>query len=95
MEQPVVYWSPSIAPGGFCEYQGDLFPEWKGNLFVAALAEKSVRRLVMKNGKVKSQETMFTELDQRIREVRTGPDGYLYLLTDSDEGKMLRVSPAN
>jgi len=95
MEQPVIYWSPSIAPGGFCEYQGDLLPEWKGNLFVAALAEKSVRRLVMKNGKVKSQETMFTELDQRIREVRTGPDGYLYLLTDSDEGKMLRVSPAN
>jgi glucose/arabinose dehydrogenase len=95
MEQPVTYWSPSIAPGGFCEYQGDLFPEWKGNLFVAALAEKSVRRLVMENGKVKSQETMFSELDQGIREVRAGPHGYLYLLTDSDEGKMLRVSPAN
>ena len=95
MEQPVTYWSPSIAPGGFCEYQGDLFPEWKGNLFVAALAEKSVRRLVMENGKVKSQETMFTELDQRIREVRAGPNGYLYLLTDSDEGKMLRVSATN
>jgi len=95
MEQPVTYWSPSIAPGGFCEYQGDLFPEWKGNLFVAALAEKSVRRLVMENGKVKSQETMFTELDRRIREVRAGPDGYLYLLTDSDEGKILRISPAN
>ena len=95
MEQPVTYWSPSIAPGGFCEYQGDLFPQWRGNLFVAALAEKSVRRLVMDHGEVKSQETMFTELDQRIREVRTGPDGYLYLLTDSDEGKMLRISPAN
>jgi len=95
MEQPVIYWSPSIAPGGFCEYQGDLFPEWKGNLFVAALAEKSVRRLAMENGKVKSQETMFTELDQRIREVRAGPNGYLYLLTDSDEGKMLRVSATN
>ena len=95
MEQPVVYWTPSIAPSGFCEYQGDLFPEWQGNLFVAALAEKSVRRLVMENGKVKSQETMFTELDQRIREVRAGPDGYLYLLIDSDEGKMLRISPAN
>lgn len=95
MEQPVTYWSPSIAPGGFCEYQGTLFPEWQGNLFVAALAEKSVRRLVMKNGKVKSQETMFTELEQRIREVRAGPDGYLYLLTDSDEGKMLQISPAN
>jgi glucose/arabinose dehydrogenase len=95
MEQPVTYWSPSIAPGGFCEYQGDLFPEWMGNLFVAALAEKSVRRLAMENGKVKSQETMFTELNQRIREVRVGPNGYLYLLTDSDEGKMLRVSATN
>ena len=51
--------------------------------------------LVMKNGQVQSQETMFTELDQRIREVRAGPDGYLYLLTDSDEGKILRISPAN
>ena len=95
MEQPVAYWTPSIAPSGFCEYQGDLFPQWQGNLFVAALAEKSVRRLVMENGKVKSQETMFTELDQRIREVRAGPDGYLYLLTDSDEGKILRISPEN
>lgn len=95
MEQPVAYWTPSIAPSGFCEYQGELFPQWQGNLFVAALAEKSVRRLVMENGKVKSQETMFTELDQRIREVRVGPDGYLYLLTDSDEGKILRISPAN
>lgn len=95
MEQPVAYWTPSIAPSGFCEYQGDLFPQWQGNLFVAALAEKSVRRLVMENGKVKTQEIMFTELDQRIREVRAGPDGYLYLLTDSDEGKILRISPAN
>jgi glucose/arabinose dehydrogenase len=95
MEQPVTYWVPSIAPSGFCEYTGHVFPDWQGNLFVAALAEKSVRRLVMKDGKVQSQETMFTELDQRIREVRAGPDGYLYLLTDSDEGKMLRVSPAN
>lgn len=94
MEQPVTYWVPSIAPSGFCEYLGDVFPEWKGNLFVAALVEKSVRRLVMKDGRVQSQEIMFTELDQRIREVRAGPDGYLYLLTDSDEGKILRVSPA-
>jgi glucose/arabinose dehydrogenase len=95
MEQPVIYWVPSIAPSGFCEYTGDVFPQWQGNLFVAALAEKSVRRLVMKDGRVESQETMFTELEQRIREVRAGPDGYLYLLTDSDKGKILRVSPAN
>jgi glucose/arabinose dehydrogenase len=93
MEQPVTYWVPSIAPGGFCEYQGDVFPAWQGNLFVAALAEKSVRRLVMKGGQVESQEIMFTELKQRIREVAVGPDGYLYLLTDSDTGQVLRVKP--
>ena len=95
MEQPVLHWTPSIAPAGFCEYTGHAFPDWQGNLFVAALAEKSVRRLVMKNGQVQSQETMFTELEQRIREVRVGPDGYLYLLTDSDEGQVLRVLPAD
>lgn len=95
MEQPVTYWAPSIAPAGFCEYLGNAFEEWRGNLFVAALAEKSVRRLVMEDGRVKSQETMFTELDQRIREVRAGPDGFLYLLTDSDEGQVLRVAPAD
>jgi glucose/arabinose dehydrogenase len=95
MEQPVTYWVPSIAPGGFCEYQGNVFPQWRGNLFVATLAEKSVRRLEMDNGMVKSQEIMFTELEQRIREVQAGPDGYLYLLTDSKDGQILRVSPAN
>ena len=95
MEQPVVYWVPSIAPAGFCEYLGEAFPLWQGNLFVAALAERSVRRLVMKDGEVQSQEIMFTELKQRIREVRAGPDGYLYLLTDSDDGQMLRVSPVD
>ena len=93
MEQPIVYWVPSIAPGGFCEYQGEAFPAWRGNLFVAALAERSVRRLVMKDGAVESQEVLFTELGERIREVRAGPDGYLYLLTDSAEGQVLRVSP--
>jgi glucose/arabinose dehydrogenase len=93
MEQPVTYWVPSIAPSGFCEYLGAEFPQWQGNLFVAALAERSVRRLVMENGRVLSQETMFTELKQRIREVRSGPDGYLYLLTDSEDGAVLRVLP--
>ena len=95
MQQPVTYWVPSIAPAGFCEYTGDAFPDWQGNLFVAALAEMSVHRLIMENGWVKSQETLFTELEQRIREVRAGPDGYLYLLTDSADGQVLRVLPAH
>ncbi|MBE9548192.1 MAG: PQQ-dependent sugar dehydrogenase [Proteobacteria bacterium] len=94
MQQPVIHWTPSIAPSGFCEYTGAVFENWKGNLFVATLAEKSVRRLVMQGGKVASQEILFTELDQRIREVRASADGYLYLLTDSEDGQLLRVSPS-
>jgi len=93
MQQPVTYWVPSIAPSGMTEYQGDIFPQWKGNLFVAALAERSVRRLVLKAGKVTKQEIMLKELNQRIRDIRTGPDGYLYVLTDSDSGSVLRLQP--
>jgi len=94
MEQPVVYWTPSIAPSGFYEYQGDAFQGWRGNLLIATLAERSVRRLVLDQGKVLSQVILFSELGQRIREVQAGPDGNLYLLTDSEEGEVLRVSPA-
>ncbi|PHS16836.1 MAG: glucose dehydrogenase [Kangiella sp.] len=93
MQQPVTYWVPSIAPSGMTEYQGDIFPQWKGNLFVAALAERSVRRLILKAGKVTKQEIMLKELNQRIRDIRTGPDGYLYVLTDSDSGSVLRLQP--
>ena len=93
MEQPIVYWTPSIAPAGMTEYQGDAFPEWQGNLFVAALAEKTVRRLTLEGDTVVDQEIMFTDLDARFRDVRTGPDGFIYLLTDSESGKVYRVSP--
>lgn len=93
MEQPVTYWVPSIAPAGMAYYDGDLFPQWRGDLFVAALVERSVRRLDMANGKVAEQEILFRELDERIRDVRAGPDGALYVLTDSPAGKVLRVTP--
>lgn len=93
MEQPLVYWTPSIAPAGMTEYQGAAFPEWQGNLFVAALVEKSVRRLTLDGTSVVSQETMFMNLDTRFRDVRTGPDGFLYLLTDANPGAVLRVTP--
>ena len=93
MEQPIVQWTPSIAPAGMTEYQGDAFPEWQGNLFVAALAEKTVRRLTLDGNAVATQEIMFADLDTRFRDVRTGPDGFIYLLTDSDSGKVYRVSP--
>ena len=93
MEQPVTYWVPSIAPSGMTEYQGDKFPQWRGNLFVAALAEHSVRRLILKDGKVIEQKLILDELKQRIRDIRTGTDGYLYVLTDSDQGSVLKLLP--
>ena len=93
MEQPVTYWVPSIAPAGMTEYQGTIFPQWQGNLFVAALAGKSVRRLSLENNNVVEQETMLGDRNQRIRDIRTGPDGFIYVLTDSIEGELLKISP--
>lgn len=93
MRQPVIHWTPSIAPAGMMEYQGQAFPEWRGNLFVAALAEKTVRRITLNGREVLDQEIMFTELDARFRDVRTGPDGFIYLLTDSDAGIVYKVVP--
>jgi glucose/arabinose dehydrogenase len=93
MEQPLKYWVPSIAPSGFALYQGDAFPEWRGDLFVGALVDKEVRRIDMENGEVVGEEPLFSELDARIRDVRVGPDGFLYLLTDSESGALIRVKP--
>ncbi|MFT5521324.1 MAG: pyrrolidone-carboxylate peptidase, partial [Enterobacterales bacterium] len=92
MLQPITYWTPSIAPSGMTEYQGSIFPEWQGNLFIAALAEKSVRRLVMQDNAVVEQQIILTELNSRIRDVRTSPDGYLYVLTDSTDGAILKLT---
>lgn len=95
MEQPLVYWVPSIAPAGMTWYDGDQFPEWRGNLLIAALVEKSVRRIILNNGQVVDQEILFSEIGERLREVSTGTDGSLYILTDSMEGRVLRVSKPN
>lgn len=95
MEQPRTHWVPSIAPAGMTLYAGDAFPQWRGNLFVAALAEKSVRRVPLAApGEPLEQEVMFREIKQRMRDVRTGPDGALYLLTDESKGQVLRIVPA-
>ncbi|MEX1152754.1 PQQ-dependent sugar dehydrogenase [Parvibaculum sp.] len=94
MEQPLLHWTPSIAPAGFTLYRGDRFPQWRGDLFVGALAGQHVRRVHLVDGAVAGQEELFGELGQRIREVRAGPDGYLYLLTDKENGSLLRVMPA-
>ncbi len=95
MEQPVVYWVPSIAPSGMAFYDGDLFPRWKGDLFVGALAGRHLRRLELAGGEVTGQEELLTGLRERIRDVRSGPDGYLYLLTDSRNGRLIRLEPGS
>nr|WP_245795409.1 PQQ-dependent sugar dehydrogenase [Thioalkalivibrio denitrificans] len=94
MEQPVHHWTPSIAPSGMAFYTGDAFPRWQGNLFVGALAHTHVARLVMDGERVVEEETLLREMGQRIRDVRQGPDGYLWLLTDHRNGRLLRVEPA-
>jgi glucose/arabinose dehydrogenase len=79
MEQPVYYWDPSIAPSGMAFYTGELFPEWKGNLFVGALAGAAVHRLVLDGDSVVGEQVLLRNLDERIRDVRAGPDGALWL----------------
>ncbi len=92
MEQPVYYWDPSIAPSGMAFYTGDLFPEWKGNLFVGALAGRALHRLILNGEAIVGEEALLKGLD-RIRDVRNGPDGALWLLTDSPQGRILRLVP--
>jgi len=94
LEQPMKYWVPSIAPSGLAVYRGDVFPEWNGDLFVGALVDKEVRRVVMENGRAVKEEALFSELGARIRDVRVSPDGYLYVVTDASPGKVIRVDPA-
>jgi glucose/arabinose dehydrogenase len=91
---PLLEWTPSIAPAGLCAYDGALFPAWRGSLLVAALRERSVRRVPMPDGTPGTQERLFTELNERLRDVRSGPDGAVWLLTDSAQGRVLRVVPA-
>lgn len=91
---PLHHWTPSIAPSGMAFYDGDAFPDWRGDLFLGALVDREVRRLDLEAGSITDEEALFSELGERMREVRVGPDGLLYILTDSDEGKVIRVLPA-
>jgi glucose/arabinose dehydrogenase len=94
MEQPLKCWVPSIAPSGMAFYQGALFPAWKGNLFVGALAGQMLVRLPLDGDKITGEERLLHGLGERIRDVRNGPDGALYLLTGNIAGRILRVAPA-
>ena len=91
MVAPLYYWVPSIAPSGMAFYTANNFPKWKGNLFIGALANQSLVRLTLKGDKVVSEERMFDKKLGRIRDVRQGTDGNLYLLTDAPDGELIRV----
>jgi glucose/arabinose dehydrogenase len=94
MEQPIKYWVPSIAPSGMAFYTGDLFPSWKGSLFVGALAGQMLVRLSLEGEKVTGEERLLQGLGERVRDVRMGADGALYLVTDNSAGRVLKVEPA-
>jgi glucose/arabinose dehydrogenase len=92
LEQPIYYWDPVIAPSGLAFYDGGLFPTWKGSLFVGGLKGYLVR-LTVKDHQVVGEERLLSELGFRIRDVKVGPDGALYLVTDEDDGRVLKLTP--
>lgn len=92
LEQPVYYWNPSIATSSLLLYTGDLFPDWKGSMLVGALKYMQVQRLVVKDGKVVAHEVLAEDIGDRVRDVKQGPDGAVYLVTDS-EGHIVRMTP--
>ncbi len=93
MEQPVYYWDPVIAPSGMAFYTSDSIPGWKGSLLVGSLNPGALVRLEMRDGRVTREERYLGELGARIRDVQQGPDGFVYLVTDSGMGQLLRVRP--
>jgi aldose sugar dehydrogenase len=94
MEQPIYYWDPVIAPSGMFFYTGNLFPQWKGSLFIGGLATTNIVRLDVKGEKVTGEERLLKENKERIRDVRQGPDGAIYAITDAQPGRILKLVPA-
>ena len=95
MKQPVLYWDPSIAPSGMTFYYGEPFKAWEGDLLVGSLKFTHLRRVEMEGDTPKDQHEYLRNRSERIRDVEVGPDGFIYLLTDAPNGKLLKVSPAN
>jgi glucose/arabinose dehydrogenase len=96
LQQPWLFWSPAIGLSGLMVYTGDRFPEWKGSIFVGALVGEQLQRIVLSPGGLAiRRDSLLTEFKQRIREVRQGPDGLVYLLTDEEAGALLRLEPAS
>ena len=94
LEQPVYYWKPSIGTSGLAFYNGNLFPGWKGNLLAGGLSGQVLERLVLSGGQVTGVEHLLADRGDRIRDVRVGPDGAVYVLTDDTNGKILKLEPA-
>lgn len=92
MEQPVYYWDPVIAPSGMIVYDGAMFPEWQGNIFVGGMASMKLVRLQLVNGKVTGEEWLLTDRGQRIRDVKQGPDGAIYVLSEAADGGIIRIA---
>jgi glucose/arabinose dehydrogenase len=93
LEQPIYYWDPVISPAALTIYSGDLFPEWKGNFFIAGLSSRALVRLVLKADRVVGEERLLASRGERIRSVVQGPQGALYVLTDGTNGKLLELAP--
>jgi glucose/arabinose dehydrogenase len=92
-EQPVYYWDPVIAPSGAQFYTGNAFPAWRGNLFIGSLGQQRLVRLTIDKNRVTGEEHLLVDRGQRVRDVRQGPDGALYVVTDQDKGELWRISP--
>jgi glucose/arabinose dehydrogenase len=92
-EPPVYYWDPVIAPSGAEFYEGDAFPAWRGSLFVGGLIAASLVRLAIEDGRVTGEEHLLADRGQRVRDVREGPDGALYVVTDEGDGELWRIAP--
>lgn len=93
MQQPLLHWTPAIAPAGLSVGHGEAFPALQGDWLIAALKTKEVLRVHLNDDQTMTQQSLFSELDTRIRDIRVAPDGTLYLLTDAVDGKVLQVTP--
>ncbi len=94
LEQPVYYWDPVIAPASLMVYRGAMFPEWRGDFLIGGLASTALVRLVVRGDRVVGEERLLTDRGERIRDAVEGPDGAIWLVTDDDPGKLLRLTAA-
>lgn len=94
MVDPLIVWTPAVAPAGMSQYRGDMFPDWHGDLLIANLVERSLRRVRIDGEQILSDQVLALSINRRLRDVRVGPNGAIYLLTDESNGALLRVTRA-